>query len=124
MDGVMRKGIDNFDPYLTRRFAGDDVFEMVDWLDDLNVGDWSVVSFRVHDDAEQAFVFMYNESVQSCVLAECKVRVIQELNGLEFFDENEVHYVHSLSLEGDTDLRQLIVDALCEIHNRELEYDG
>jgi len=121
---MKKTGIDNFDPFLTRRFAGSDVFEMVDWLENLNVGDWSVVSFRVHDDAEQAFVFLYCESVQNCVLAECKVKVVQEVNGLEFFDETEVHFVHSLSLEGDTDLRQLILDALCEIHNRELEYDG
>ena len=120
----MMKKLDNFDPYLTRRFAGDDVFFMVDWLEDLEVGEWSVVSFKVHDEAEQAFVFIYNESIQNCVLAECKVRAVQEMHGLAFFDETEIHYVHSLSLEHDTDLRQLIVDALYEIHMKELEYDG
>ena len=120
----MNKVDDNFDPYLTRRFAGSDVFELVEWLAELEVGDWSVVSFRVHDDSEQAFVFLYNELVESCVLAECQVNVIKEENGLQFFDETEVHFVHSLGLSGDTDLRQLILDALCEIHNREFEYDG
>ena len=116
---------DSFDEYLTRKFAGEEVFSLVEWLDDLDVGDWSLVSFKLSDDSEQAFVFLYNSQQESCVLAECFVNEVPEVyGGMAFSDENEIHFVHSISLENDSDLKQLILDALCEIHAREIETDG
>jgi len=120
----MKKNTDTLNTFLTRKFAGDDVHTLVEWLENLDVGDWSMVSFRLTDDSHHAFFFLYNERNLSCILAECEVVEVIDYGDVQFIDTHEIHYVHSLSLTANSDLRKMILDALCEIHSREIECDG